>query len=96
MIICSCHALSDRDVENAIARSSDSPPSAEQMHGCFGCQLKCGRCVSTIQRILDGQPACQSGKTWRENRLPQLCVRSEVSVDSATRESAGILEFCPS
>lgn len=83
MIICSCHAISDHDVHSAIAQGDSQSLSADRLHGCFGCQLKCGRCVSSIQRILDGEPTCQQPTNWREKRLPQLCFQTKVSIDSA-------------
>lgn len=92
MIICSCHALSDHDVHKAMAQSSDDGLSAERLHGCFGCQLKCGRCVSSIQRILDGELANQNARGWCEKRLPQLCVQADVLVDSS-HESSEYMSF---
>jgi bacterioferritin-associated ferredoxin len=59
MIVCSCNVLSDRDVRSAIV--ADRPRSAVRVYGCLGCSPQCGRCVSTIKRIMDealGAGAC--------------------------------------
>lgn len=66
MIVCSCNVLSDTDVRGAVA-SPTPPRSAVQVYGCLGCSPKCGRCATTIQRIMQealcaaGQCACRDG-----------------------------------
>ena len=89
MIICSCHALSDQDVHRANA-AHDHALSADQLHPCFGCQVKCGRCVTTIQRILAKSPTNPGMR--HENRLSQLCHNADATVDSA-QESMDYLSF---
>ena len=51
MIVCSCNVLSDHDVRNAVAK--DLPRSAGQVYGCLGCSAQCGRCATTIRKIMD-------------------------------------------
>jgi bacterioferritin-associated ferredoxin len=51
MIVCSCNVLSDTQVRAAVAEAT--PRSAAQVYGCLGCSPQCGRCVSTIRRIMD-------------------------------------------
>jgi bacterioferritin-associated ferredoxin len=51
MIVCSCNVLSDHEVRSACATSA--PRSAGQVYGCLGCSPKCGRCVRTIQKIMN-------------------------------------------
>jgi bacterioferritin-associated ferredoxin len=51
MIVCSCNVLSDTQVRAAVAETT--PRSAAQVYGCLGCSPQCGRCASTIRRIMD-------------------------------------------
>jgi bacterioferritin-associated ferredoxin len=51
MIICSCNVLSDHAVRTAV--SGAAPRTAGQVYGCLGCSPQCGRCVTTIRRIMD-------------------------------------------
>jgi bacterioferritin-associated ferredoxin len=51
MIVCSCNVLSDNQVRTAV--NNDAPRSAAQVYGCLGCSPQCGRCVTTIRRIMD-------------------------------------------
>lgn len=59
MIVCSCNVLSDHDVRGAVA--SETPPrSAVQVYDCLGCSPKCGRCATTIHRIMK-EALCAAG-----------------------------------
>jgi bacterioferritin-associated ferredoxin len=51
MIVCSCNVLSDNQVRTAV--STAAPRSAAQVYGCLGCSPQCGRCLTTIRRIMD-------------------------------------------
>ncbi len=51
MIVCSCNVLSDNQVRTAV--NNAAPRSAAQVYGCLGCSPQCGRCVTTIRRIMD-------------------------------------------
>ena len=51
MIVCSCNVLSDHDVRNVVAK--DLPRTAGQVYGCLGCSAQCGRCATTIRKIMD-------------------------------------------
>ena len=52
MIICSCNVLSDHAVRSVVAGAA-APRTAGQVYGCLGCSPQCGRCVTTIRRIMD-------------------------------------------
>jgi bacterioferritin-associated ferredoxin len=52
MIICSCNVLSDREVRALVVREAP-PRTAAEVYGCLGCSPRCGRCASTIRRIMD-------------------------------------------
>src|ERR1700694_2548750 len=51
MIVCSCNVLSDSQVRSAI--TDGAPRSAAQVYGCLGCSPQCGRCATTIRRIMN-------------------------------------------
>jgi len=51
MIVCSCNVLSDVDVRSALNEAA--PRTAGEVYGCLGCSPQCGRCVTTIRRIMD-------------------------------------------
>ena len=52
MIICSCNVLSDDAVRTAVSGAA-APRTAGQVYGCLGCSPQCGRCATTIRRIMD-------------------------------------------
>jgi bacterioferritin-associated ferredoxin len=52
MIVCSCNVLSDQDVRTAV-KTTDNVRTAGQVYGCLGCSAQCGRCATTIRRIMD-------------------------------------------
>jgi bacterioferritin-associated ferredoxin len=52
MIICSCNVLSDHAVRAAISGEA-APRTAGQVYGCLGCSPQCGRCATTIKRLMD-------------------------------------------
>ena len=51
MIICSCNVLSDHEVRSIVA-AQHAPRTPAQVHRCLGCVPECGRCSSTIRRIV--------------------------------------------
>lgn len=53
MIVCSCNVFSDHDVRAAIGDADAPPRTTAQVYGCLGCSAQCGRCASTIRRIMD-------------------------------------------
>ena len=53
MIVCSCNVLTDHDVRAALAGDDAAPRTAGEVYGCLGCSARCGRCASTIRRIMD-------------------------------------------
>jgi bacterioferritin-associated ferredoxin len=60
MIVCSCNVLSDSQIRTAVTNAT--PRSAAQVYGCLGCSPQCGRCVTTIRRIMDeALGACPAG-----------------------------------
>ena len=61
MIICSCNVLSDHEVRSALA-GAVAPRTPGQVYGCLGCNAQCGRCATTIKRIMDeALGACSAG-----------------------------------
>ncbi|HEY4774408.1 MAG TPA: (2Fe-2S)-binding protein [Xanthobacteraceae bacterium] len=60
MIVCSCNVLSDHDVRSAV--TTTAPRTTRQVFGCLGCSPQCGRCASSIYRIMsEASPACAAG-----------------------------------
>lgn len=53
MIVCSCNVLTDNDVRSALAETDTPPRTAGQVYGCLGCSPKCGRCATSIRKIMD-------------------------------------------
>jgi len=51
MIVCSCNVLSDHDVRGAM--DTAAPRTTGEVYGCLGCSAQCGRCASTIRKIMD-------------------------------------------
>ena len=52
MIVCSCNVLSDHDVRTAV-KDAENVRKPHQVYGCLGCSPQCGRCATTIRRIMD-------------------------------------------
>jgi bacterioferritin-associated ferredoxin len=52
MIICSCNVISDRDVRTAIAGADIELRTTYQVFGCLGCNAECGRCATSIRRVM--------------------------------------------
>jgi bacterioferritin-associated ferredoxin len=50
MIVCSCNAFSDGDVQFAVANAARR---VSQVYTTIGCAPQCGRCARTVKRILD-------------------------------------------
>jgi bacterioferritin-associated ferredoxin len=68
MIVCSCNVLSDHDVRTAVG--TERVRKAGQVYGCLGCSAQCGRCATTIRRIMDealasAEGACEDCKNPR-------------------------------
>jgi bacterioferritin-associated ferredoxin len=71
MIVCSCNVLSDHEVRNAV--NGSSPRTTGQVYGCLGCSAQCGRCASTIRKIMDEalrDAGCPPGRTACEGSDP--------------------------
>lgn len=49
MIICSCNALSHRDVVEAVRRGADRP---QAVYGFNECRAQCGNCVPSVVCVL--------------------------------------------
>ena len=59
MIICSCNGLTEAQVRATLNLGPDQMPrSAGRVYGCLGCKPNCGRCLITIQRILEAEVGC--------------------------------------
>lgn len=63
MIVCSCNALSEKQILSAILQCR--PSKTHQVYACLGCRPRCGQCIPTITKICDEasrHPAsCQGG-----------------------------------
>ncbi|HMK90707.1 MAG TPA: (2Fe-2S)-binding protein [Methylocystis sp.] len=57
MIVCSCNAVSDRDVR-AVLGTSHSRTSVGGVFRDLGCAAQCGRCARNIVSLLD-QHGCR-------------------------------------
>jgi bacterioferritin-associated ferredoxin len=53
MIVCSCNVISDHDVRSTLNSADRAPRTAGQVYGCLGCSPQCGRCATSIRRIMD-------------------------------------------
>jgi bacterioferritin-associated ferredoxin len=58
VIICSCNRLTEAQVRAALSHPVEAPRSAGRVYGCLGCKPNCGRCLITIQRILEAEVGC--------------------------------------
>ena len=86
MIVCSCNAFSDRDVQATMAGAAQRPRMS-QVYASLGCSAKCGRCTPSVKRIMDeawaspidsaaAQPACRSlRKASASGRSDAVCAR---------------------
>jgi bacterioferritin-associated ferredoxin len=52
MIVYSCNVLSDHEIRNVVTGSREPPLCAQQVYGCLGCSIRCGRCVRAVRRII--------------------------------------------
>ena len=52
MIICSCNVISDARIKAALT-SEDYPKTPCEVYKCLGCNLNCGRCVSTVRVVIN-------------------------------------------
>jgi bacterioferritin-associated ferredoxin len=52
MIVCSCNVLTDQDIRTAVGTDA-RVRKAGQVYGCLGCSAQCGRCATTIRKIMD-------------------------------------------
>jgi bacterioferritin-associated ferredoxin len=59
MIVCSCNAVSDRDVRGFLT-TTKARPSVGTVFRNLGCAVQCGRCARNIVDILD-RHVCQAG-----------------------------------
>jgi bacterioferritin-associated ferredoxin len=73
MIVCSCNVFSDRDVRMALT-AERTPTTASQVYGCLGCSAQCGRCASTIRRILASTYSNESAETNQRYTRAIVCM----------------------
>jgi bacterioferritin-associated ferredoxin len=66
MIVCSCNVLTDHDVRSTLS-GTEAARTAGQVYGCLGCSAQCGRCASTIRRIMDEALAAAGAACCRAN-----------------------------
>lgn len=55
MIVCSCHALSDRDLR----RASEAGASLEEIVRTTGATSDCGCCAEAVERIVHDARPCR-------------------------------------
>lgn len=53
MIVCSCNVLSDQQVKACMAPGAGGPRTPAQVYRCLGCTPRCGRCATTIRKIMN-------------------------------------------
>lgn len=58
MIVCHCHAVSDRSIRQRIRDGHDS---VEEIGACCGAGTGCGGCVAAIEEIVDEERALARG-----------------------------------
>jgi bacterioferritin-associated ferredoxin len=51
MIVCSCHVISDNEVEAAFS-APEAPQTMSQIYRHLGHEPQCGRCVRTIRDLM--------------------------------------------
>ena len=51
MIVCSCNALSEKQILSTILQGC--PSKTHQVYACLGCRPRCGQCIATIRKIWD-------------------------------------------
>jgi bacterioferritin-associated ferredoxin len=59
MIVCSCNALSDRDILALLARA-EPRPTVSQIYAGLGCRARCGRCTPTIKELREEASGCDA------------------------------------
>jgi bacterioferritin-associated ferredoxin len=67
MIVCSCNVLSDHDVRSTLL-GVGAPRTTGQVYHCLGCSAQCGRCASTIRRIMDEAFAAACSESCQADR----------------------------
>lgn len=53
MIVCSCNVLSDAQVKALMGPGGAEPRTPAQVYRCLGCTPRCGRCATTIRKIMN-------------------------------------------
>ncbi|MGP9819087.1 (2Fe-2S)-binding protein [Salinarimonas sp. NSM] len=53
MIVCSCNVLSDQQVKACMNGGAGGPRTPAQVYRCLGCAPRCGRCATTIRKIMN-------------------------------------------
>jgi bacterioferritin-associated ferredoxin len=53
MIVCSCNVLSAKAIKGCMAPGPECPRTPAQVYCRLGCRAECGRCASTIRRLMD-------------------------------------------
>lgn len=52
MIVCSCNVLNDRAVRRTWTGGTDVPVRVVDVFDRLGCRPRCGRCATTIRRLV--------------------------------------------
>jgi bacterioferritin-associated ferredoxin len=88
MIVCSCNAFSDRDVQSTIAGAAQRPRMS-QVYASLGCSAKCGRCTPTVKRIMD-----EAWASFLEPAAERAACSSRMKANAFGRADA--VHECPS
>ena len=82
MIICSCNVLSDHEIRNVVTAAREQPLRAEQVYGCLGCTMRCGRCARAIKQIMSEVLAAYGAASGRSCASCRLQSRSESATNT--------------
>jgi bacterioferritin-associated ferredoxin len=58
MYVCLCNAITDRDIDQAIAAGDGT---VAQVYRDLGCAPKCGKCVPVVREMLSAAGALRAG-----------------------------------
>jgi bacterioferritin-associated ferredoxin len=96
MIVCSCNAFSDCDVQSIMAGAAQRPRMS-QVYASLGCSAKCGRCTPAVKRIMDEACASSINLAAEQPACNSLMTASASGTSNAVRARSGFrLVDCPS
>jgi bacterioferritin-associated ferredoxin len=64
MYLCSCNALNDAQIGDAVREGARRP---REVYAALGCRAQCGRCTGTVLRMIrQGAPATPADRSCQE------------------------------